>query len=67
MEVKRMQVLEKANRSSSSCCSKSERGRSAKADYYPELRTWVQHAIMEAEKSKNYAKKDQLLDLLNDL
>jgi len=62
-----MQLIEKANRSSSSCCSQSERGCSAKADYYPELRTWVQHAIVEAEKSKNHAKKDQFIDLLNDL
>jgi hypothetical protein len=38
-----------------------------KVDYYSELRSWLQRAIMEAEKNKNFDKKDQLLILLNDL
>jgi hypothetical protein len=35
--------------------------------FYPELRSWVQHAILEAEKNGNFEKKDQLLSLLKEL
>jgi hypothetical protein len=46
----------------------SRAGRHAsKVDYYSELRSWVQHAILEAEKNKDPNKKDQLLSLLKDL
>ncbi len=37
------------------------------ADYYSELRTWLQHAIIQAEKSKNSRKKDKLLTMLREL
>ena len=40
---------------------------SAEACFYPELRSWVQHAILEAEKCGNFEKKDQLLSLLKEL
>jgi hypothetical protein len=38
-----------------------------KVDYYSELRSWVQHAILEAEEKKDFNKKDALLSLLKDL
>jgi len=44
-----------------------ERRHPLKVDYYSELRSWVQRAIMEAEKNKDFHKKDQLLHLLKDL
>ena len=36
-------------------------------DYYAELNTWVQRAILEAEKNKDFNKKNQFLILLEDL
>jgi hypothetical protein len=63
-----MQTIEKQpSTSAMSWTSKAERKRPAKVDYYPELRSWVQHAILEAEKCKDIDKKDQLLDLLKEL
>jgi hypothetical protein len=47
--------------------SRAERKCPPKVDYYSELRSWVQHGILEAEKNKDYNKKDQLLSLLKDL
>jgi len=47
--------------------SKAERRHPPKIDYYSELRSWVQRAILEAEKNKDFNKKDQLLTLLKDL
>jgi hypothetical protein len=44
-----------------------ERKPQPETDFYPELRSWVQNAIMEAEKRKDNNKRDRLLDLLNDL
>ena len=38
-----------------------------KVDYYSELRDWVQHVILEAEKNKDFKKKDQFLSLLKGL
>lgn len=38
-----------------------------KVDHYSELRSWVQRAILEAERNKDFNKKDQLLSLLKDL
>jgi hypothetical protein len=46
---------------------RAERRCPLKVDYYSELRTWVQHAIMEAEEKKAFGKRDQLLSLLKDL
>jgi cystathionine beta-lyase/cystathionine gamma-synthase len=67
-EVKTMEIVEKqSNRSAQSWTKRSEHRRSTEADFYPELRSWVQHAIVEAEKSKNSEKKDQLLSLLKEL
>jgi len=47
--------------------SRAERKHPPKVDYYSELRSWVQHAILEAEKSKGFNKRDWLLSLLKDL
>ena len=38
-----------------------------KVNHYSELRIWVQRAILEAERNKDFNKKDQLLSLLKDL
>jgi hypothetical protein len=47
--------------------SRAERRHTPKMDYYSELRSWVQRAILEAEKNEDFNKKDQLLSLLKDL
>jgi hypothetical protein len=47
--------------------SGAERKHPPKVDYYSELRSWLQHAILEAEKSKDFNKRDRLLSLLKDL
>jgi phosphatidylinositol kinase/protein kinase (PI-3 family) len=44
-----------------------ERRHLPKVDYYAELNTWVQRAILEAEKNKDFNKKNQFLILLEDL
>ncbi len=38
-----------------------------RADYHSELRKWLLRAILEAEKERDFGKKDQLLCLLKDL
>jgi len=50
----------------SSTC-RAERKYPLKVDYYSELRSWVQHAVLEAERNKDFNKKDRFLSLLNDL
>jgi len=47
--------------------SRAERKYPSKIDYYSELRSWVQHAILEAERNKGFNKKDRLISLLKDL
>lgn len=47
--------------------SRAERRHPPKIEYYSELRSWVQHAILEAEENKDFNKKDQFLSLLKDL
>jgi hypothetical protein len=44
-----------------------ERKHPSEIDYYSQLRCWVQHAILEAEKSGDFKKKDRFLSLLRDL
>ena len=46
---------------------RSNRENPRNAGYYSELRTWLQHAILQAEKSRNSRKKDKLLTLLKEL
>jgi hypothetical protein len=57
----------KANTSAQSWTNRAERRHLPNVDYYSELRSWLQRAILEAEKTKNFNKKDQLLTLLKDL
>lgn len=67
-EVKTMELLNKPLGSSSQSWSRrAARRHSPKVEYYSELRTWLQRAILEAEKNKDFEKKDQLLDLLKEL
>jgi hypothetical protein len=47
--------------------SRAERRHSPKVEYYSELRSWVQQVILEAEKNKDFNKKDQFLSLLEEL
>jgi hypothetical protein len=47
--------------------SRAERKHPPKVDYYSELRSWLRHAMLEAEKNKDFNKKGQLLILLTDL
>ena len=55
------------SRSAESWIKRVERRHPPKVGYHSELRDWVQHVIMEAEKNKNFKKKGQFLDLLKDL
>jgi len=47
--------------------SRADRRHSPKVEYYSELRSWVQQVILEAEKNKDFNKKDQFLSLLEEL
>jgi hypothetical protein len=47
--------------------NKPDRRRPPKVDYYSELRSWVQRAMVEAEKKEDFKKKHQFLVLLKDL
>jgi hypothetical protein len=68
MEVNRMEVLkEKPCKSARLWTKRAEPKPSVEENFYPELRRWVQHGIMEAEKRGNFEKKDQLLSLLKEL
>lgn len=63
-----MELVEKqASTPTQSWISRAERRRPLRVDCYSELRSWVQHAIIEAEEQKDFGKKDQLLSLLKDL
>ncbi len=46
---------------------RAERRVLSKVDYYTELMNWVQGALLEAEKNRNFNKKAQFLSLLKDL
>jgi hypothetical protein len=55
------------NTPAQSWLSRVERRQPVQADYFSELRSWVQHAILEAEEKKDLNKKGKLLNLLKDL
>jgi hypothetical protein len=55
------------SRSSQSWTKRVKRRRQPKVDFHSELRDWVQHVILEAEKNKDFKKKEQFLSLLEDL
>ena len=67
-EVKNMKLTNKQlSRSAQSWIKRVERRYQPKVDYHSELRDWVQRVISEAEKNKDFKKKDQFLSLLEDL
>ena len=56
-----------SSRSAQSWINRAERRHRPRVDDNSELRDWVQYVILEAEKNKNFKKKDQFLSLLKDL
>jgi len=47
--------------------NRADKRRLTEVDYYSELRSWVQHAISQAEETKDFSKKGRFLSLLKDL
>ena len=67
-EVKIMKLANKQlSRSAQSWIRRVEGRHQPKVGYHSELRDWVQHVILEAEKDKDFKKKDEFLSLLKDL
>ena len=67
-EVKTMELAEKHDtRPAQSWVNRAYRKGPSNVDYCSELRSWLQHAILEAEKNKDSNKKDELLVLLKGL
>lgn len=46
---------------------KALRGHAPKMDYYSELRAWVQHTLLEAERKQDVEKSERFLRLLKEL
>jgi len=63
MKLKNIQL----SRPTQSWIKRRDRNPQKKVDLHSELRDWVQYVIMEAEKNKDFKKKDQFLSLLEDL
>jgi len=63
MKLKNTQL----SRPTQSWIKRRDRKPQIKVGLHSELRDWVQHVIMEAEKNKDFKKKDQFLSLLEDL
>jgi hypothetical protein len=55
------------NRATQSWIKRRDRKPQIKVGLHSEPRDWVQQAIIEAEKSTDFKKKDQFLSLLEDL
>jgi hypothetical protein len=47
--------------------NRADRRRLTKVDYSSELRSWVLHAISQAEQTNDFNKKGKFLSLLKDL
>jgi hypothetical protein len=63
-----MESLDKqVNTPAQSWTGRVERRHPVTVEYFCELRSWLNRAIVEAEKDKDWSKKDQLLALLKDL
>ncbi len=63
-----MELVDKQiSKPAQSWTSRPERRHSPKVEYYSELRSWVQQVILQAEKNKDFNKKDQFLSLLEEL
>ncbi len=56
-----------ANTAARSWCRRADRRRLMIADYSSELRSWVKHAISQAEEMNDFNKKSKFLSLLKDL
>jgi hypothetical protein len=67
-EVKTMS-LEKiqSNSKTQSWSRRADGTRAPKVDYNSELRAWVQHALLEAERNQDAKKSAQFLSLLKEL
>jgi len=63
MKLKNIQL----NRPTQSWIKRRDRKPQIKVDLHSEQRDWVQYVIMEAEKNKDFKKKDQFLSLLEDM
>jgi hypothetical protein len=67
-EVKGMELVNKrTNTAVRSWSNRAGRKSPAVEDYSSELRSWVQRAILDAEETKDFGKKDRFLSLLKDL
>ncbi len=67
-EVKTMELSKKhGSMPAQSWIGRSDGENPRFVDYYSELRTWLQHAIIQAEKRKDSGKRDKLLTLLREL
>jgi len=67
-EVKIVKLAsKKLSRPAQSWINRVVRRHPPKVGYHSELRDWVQHVILEAEKNKDFEKKGQFLSLLKDL
>ncbi len=63
-----MELVEKhVSTAARSWSDRAERRGPAIADYSSELRSWVQCAILDAEETKDFSKKDRFLSLLREL
>lgn len=56
-----------ASTAAQSWSRRADRKRLMKADYSSELRSWVKHAISQAEEMNDLSKKGKFLSLLKDL
>jgi hypothetical protein len=63
MSLEKMQ----SNSQTRSWKKKADRSQASKTDYYSELRAWVQHALLEAERNQDSKKSEQFLSLLKEL
>ena len=63
MKLKNIQ----SSRPTQSWIKRRDRNPQIKKSLHSQLRDWVQSVIMEAEKNKDFKKKDQFLSLLEDL
>jgi len=63
MKLKNIQL----SRPTQSWIKRRDRKPQIKVDLHSEQRDWVQYVIMEAEKNKDFKKKDQFLSLLEDM
>lgn len=63
MEMENKQL----NKSTQSWIKKIERKDLSKSDYHSELKNWMECVILQAEKDKDFKKKNRFASLLEDL